>query len=110
MKTTVVNLYKEPYDISIMRPNPFGNPFYLKNTNDEIERIECVLKFVAYFSRHPLLQEKALRDLPGKRLGCCCKPKLCHGDPIARFVNGETLKSIEADLKKQLQNLESNRI
>jgi hypothetical protein len=28
-----------------------------------------------------------LLELDGKRLGCFCKPKLCHGDIIVAAVN-----------------------
>jgi hypothetical protein len=34
------------------------------------------------------LKARAVRELRGKVLGCYCKPKRCHGDIIAEYVNG----------------------
>jgi len=29
----------------------------------------------------------SLHELKGKRLGCFCKPKLCHGDVLVELIN-----------------------
>jgi hypothetical protein len=38
----------------------------------------------------PELIERARRELKGKRLGCYCAPKPCHGDVLARVAEGGT--------------------
>ncbi len=94
-ETTVVNLYKEPYDVYIGRAGKgkdgyFGNPFSLPAGADDVARLRCLEDFTKYLIerwkkddtfRHRLL------ELRGKRLGCFCKPKTCHGDVIADFVD-----------------------
>lgn len=40
-----------------------------------------------------IITSMELRNLAGKKLGCCCKPKPCHGDIIVKtfveFTNGK---------------------
>jgi Domain of unknown function (DUF4326) len=43
-------------------------------------------KFRAYGISHGL-HIRARTELKGKVLGCCCKPKLCHGDVLAEWAN-----------------------
>lgn len=91
--TTVVNLRREFYEIYIGRAGKgkdgyFGNPFRL--TPDDraavleryktwfLERVRTDREF-----RHKVL------SLRGKRLGCFCKPALCHGDVIAAWVDSQ---------------------
>ena len=84
MTTTVVNQYKESCDMSIMRPGPWGNQYIIGRDGT---REEVVAKF-----KHDLDHGQTQRDiwrranlyyLKDKRLGCCCKPKVCHGDGLA---------------------------
>jgi len=84
-KTTVVNLRKEPYDIYIGRGSVYGNPFYIGKDGT---RKEVVIKYYKWLigkivipNRKPP-SRKDLKKLIGKRLGCFCKPKLCHGDVL----------------------------
>lgn len=90
--TTVVNLRKEPYDVYIGRAGKgkdgyFGNPFTL---DLGMTREEVMAEYREYFpkklARDPEFKRRIL-DLAGKRLGCFCKPELCHGDVIAEYVN-----------------------
>lgn len=94
MKTTVVNIYKEPYDVYIGRAGKgqdgyFGNPFPLRNV-DLAARKECLDEYRKYFYErlrtNPEFKRRVL-ELKGKRLGCFCKPQLCHGDVIAEYLN-----------------------
>jgi hypothetical protein len=39
------------------------------------------------FMADPEMQKRAVAELSGKTLGCYCKPKACHGDVLAAFVN-----------------------
>lgn len=87
-RTVVVNRHVEPFDVYIGRGTPFGNPYHLKSErerdaaialyrNDFLQRIQDDPSFKA--------QVEALR---GKRLGCSCKPKRCHGDVIVAYLEG----------------------
>lgn len=83
--TTVVNKKTDDYDILIQRGTKWGNPFIIVDSrNDAID------KFKPYFMnkiRSGEISISDLRELYGKRLGCSCKPKRCHGDYIAECVN-----------------------
>ena len=94
MKTTVVNIKtckdfgKEENDVYIGRrccgfgQSIWANPFYMKNEN---ERGLVIEKYKKYLYESGLINKIYL--LKGKRLGCWCKPKVCHGDILAELVN-----------------------
>jgi hypothetical protein len=87
-RTRAVNMRDEAYDVYIGRPReglegPFGNPFRagpaLKRFREYfLDRVERDTDFRT--------QVLALR---GKRLGCYCKPKPCHGDIIAEWIDSQ---------------------
>ena len=88
-KTTVVNLNRKPYDVYIGRPGKgqsgdFGNPFPGNN------RAKSIIQFKEYFHKRlkadPEFRAK-VHGLHGKTLGCFCKPRSCHGDVIAEYLN-----------------------
>ncbi len=88
-KSTVVNLYKNEYDVYIGRAGHerdgyFGNPYH------ELSRTENVQLYREHFHKR-LKQDrgfaKRVEELRGKRLGCFCKPQPCHGDVIVEYVN-----------------------
>ena len=90
--TKVVNIYKEPYDVYIGRAGKgkdgyFGNPFPMFHENG---RNIVILKYENWFKERiksdPEFKAKVLA-LKGKTLGCFCKPKACHGDVIAKWVD-----------------------
>ncbi len=86
VETKVVNLKEESYDIRIDRSSKFGNPFHVGRDGSRIEVIEKFslwIKGEAYThfkQRERKLILKNLHQLGGKRLGCWCSPKPCHGD------------------------------
>lgn len=86
LKTRVVNIREERWDVYIGRPGPFGNPFVItaKTTREEVLR-----KFEIWF-RGKLAQDpewKAkVHQLKGKVLGCFCAPLRCHGHIIAEYL------------------------
>ena len=86
MKTRVVNLKKEPYDVYIGRGSPFGNPFVV---GLHISREVAITKFKQYFY-DKLETDWQFRNnvimLTGKILGCFCKPLACHGDVIVEYL------------------------
>src|SRR6266536_651714 len=92
MQTVVVNIYKEQFDAYIGRAGRgedgyFGNPSRMGNG---ISRDEAVKSFQKYFAERIEKDSEFKRRvlaLKGKRLGCFCKPKACHGDVIADWLN-----------------------
>ncbi|MEX2717500.1 MAG: DUF4326 domain-containing protein [Candidatus Sigynarchaeota archaeon] len=91
--TTVVNMKTSPYDVAIDRSSPFGNPFPLRN---ERERGAVLQRYREYFYRRVERDaefRERVRALRGKRLGCHCAPKPCHGMIIVEWL--------EADAKKR---------
>ena len=92
LETKVVNLYKESYDVYIGRASGngeslWGNPFPVEKEED---REESIRKYEVYIrekldsGKIPLFE---LRKLKGRRLGCFCKPKDCHGDVLVKLVS-----------------------
>lgn len=84
MSTRVVNRNVELYDVYIGRPSKWGNPFPLERDTPKL-RDECMNKYVNWIMQQDELIE-ALDELKGKRLGCYCKPKRCHGDFLVFLV------------------------
>lgn len=91
----VVHNKKEKYDVYIGRPSVFGNPFPLPPKATEEERIECAVKYEAWFRTQPALIKLAREKLKDKILGCWCAPKLCHGDIIFKIIAEEEEKEKE---------------
>lgn len=88
MQTLVVNLNKKRFDVYIGRPGLFGNPYEM---SEEADRKRVIDEFRKYFAERIKTDEefrKAVEALRGKVLGCYCKPKPCHGDVIAQYLNG----------------------
>lgn len=90
--TTVVNIHKEEYDVYIGRSGKsmngyFGNPY------GDGTREENINRFKEYFywrlENDPEYKQKIL-ELKGKKLGCFCVPKSCHGHVIADYLNNLT--------------------
>jgi hypothetical protein len=80
--TEVVNLRTSPYDVLIGRPSKWGNPFQIGRDGSR----ERVIKlYEVHIRRRPDLIA-ALPELVGKRLGCHCKPLVCHGDVLLKLL------------------------
>lgn len=91
-KCTVVNLRRDGYDVYIGRAGHgkngyFGNPFLVGRDGDRVEVLEKYKEYFYFKIRTDREFVKRLLKLKGKRLGCFCKPALCHGDIIAKWVN-----------------------
>jgi hypothetical protein len=96
IKTTVVNVRSEPYDIYIGRANihlgegesEFHNPFKIDEESGTT-RARAIKQFRDYFytrlENEPEFKESVFK-LKGKRLGCWCKPNPCHGDVIVEYL------------------------
>jgi hypothetical protein len=94
----VVHCKKEPYDVYIGRPGPWGNPFshkygtaakYLVETRED-----AVAEYEKWLMSQPDLVAKVKRELKGKVLGCWCDPLLCHGHVLARIANEEENENV----------------
>ena len=90
MKTSVVNMRKEPYDIYVGRGSKWGNPFsHREGTKANFvvkSRSEAIKKYEEYLLSNDELMN-SLHELKGKILGCWCKPKSCHGDILANYAD-----------------------
>ena len=88
MKTRVVHINKEPWDVRIDRSTIWGNPFILGRDGTRAEVIE---KYRQLVLSKPRFVEQIRKELKGKVLACWCKPKACHGDVLAEIANQEDL-------------------
>ncbi len=86
--TRVVHCKREPYDVYIGRPSIWGNPFKLRRGATETERVDCIARYREWLLGKPHLLAR-LPELRGKRLGCFCAPKRCHGDVLARLADAD---------------------
>ena len=82
-QTKVVNVNRDQYDVYIGRGSIWGNPFRI---GVDGTRKEVIDKYRVYLENNDELLYH-LEELRGKRLGCYCKPKDCHGDMIVNELN-----------------------
>ncbi len=91
--TTVVHNLQEEFDVYIGREVPehdlagskWGNPFVMADDSDA-ERERAIADYRAWIIEQPELMA-SLDELRGKRLGCWCAPKGCHGDVLAELAD-----------------------
>jgi hypothetical protein len=107
VKTTVVHVNRDAFDVYVGRPMRFrpdlrasgwGNPFTPGRDGDAIGQ------FREWVQRQPKLMAR-LGELRGKRLGCWCAPKgglpgnlhgrVCHGEILAALADALPPPSIE---------------
>ena len=84
--TKVVNKRVEPFDVYIGRGSKWGNPFVMRNEADRARVIEAYRKFLWQEIKAGRISKDELLALDGKRLGCFCAPKPCHGDVIVAAI------------------------
>lgn len=96
MNTTVVNIHRSQYDVYIGRKGHghdgyFGNPY--SGIRDGGRERAIALYREYFLKRLRIDPEFAARveKLRGKRLGCFCAPKNCHGNIIANYLNKSEL-------------------
>lgn len=80
---TVVNKKVDDFDVYIGRGSRWGNPYKGKNRDLNIRNYEQYLWKKIETGE---IKESELLALDGKRLGCFCKPKRCHGDIIVNAM------------------------
>lgn len=72
--------------IPIERGTEWGNPF---RTGTHGTRAEVIAKFREWVLGQPEMVARVQRELRGKDLVCCCKPKPCHGDILLEIANSD---------------------
>lgn len=80
-ETVVVHCKRDAYDVYIGRGSKWGNPFRIGVHGD---RIEVIRKYEDWIYGNQELLD-SLHELRGKRLGCYCAPKPCHGDILVEL-------------------------
>lgn len=90
--TSVVHCKRDRYDVYIGRPSRWGNPIKLQREDDR-ERV--LAQYIEYLEGRPDLVESARLELQGKRLGCWCAPRLCHGHVLAALADGAALEELK---------------
>lgn len=89
--TTVVNKRHGGYDVYIGRGSKWGNPFVIGKDGN---RATVIRKYREWIMAQPQLLN-SLHELKGKRLGCFCAPKACHGDVLKELADaGVTAQSV----------------
>ena len=94
--TRVINIKNEPqykefkstnnYEY-IGRGSYWGNPHSMYEKGASREEVIRKFKYDFDFDKFPYIKKTEVYKLSGKRLGCFCKPAICHGDVLADFLN-----------------------
>jgi len=92
--TEVVNGNEEECDVWVDRRSRFGNPFKIEDFTDEFSSKRArrlVVELYAQWFLHKVAADEefkeAVEELELKKLGCHCKPKDCHADVIATYLD-----------------------
>ena len=97
LMTRVVNIVSNLWDVYIGRAGQgldgyFSNPFGGMTGKTHAARTAAIDLFTEYFlarvEKDAEFRRRVLA-LRGKTLGCFCKPKACHGDVIARWIDAQ---------------------
>jgi len=91
-QTTVVHNLRDDFDVYIGREVPehglpaskWGNPFVMEDESDA-ERERAIAAYREWVVQQPELMG-SLEELRGRRLGCWCAPKRCHGDVLVELI------------------------
>lgn len=92
IETTVVHNLHDDFDVYIGREVPehgltgskWGNPFVMADESDG-ERDRALAAYREWILTQPELMA-SLEELRGRRLGCWCAPKRCHGDVLVELL------------------------
>lgn len=93
LMTTIVHCRRQSYDVYIGRGSPWGNPFTHLRLNDTLASVQVATReeAIARYEEWVIMQADLMTDLPnlrGLRLGCHCRPLICHGDVLVKLLNG----------------------
>jgi hypothetical protein len=92
VETSVVHNLHDEFDVYIGRDMPehgirgskWGNPFIILDESDG-ERERVIDAYRDWIVAQPDLMG-SLEELRGKRLGCWCAPRHCHGDVLVELL------------------------
>lgn len=79
----VVHTRSEKVDVNIGRGSAYDNPFLTADAGDR-----GAVRFREWLKEQPELLRLARQVLPGKRIGCFCESRPCHGDVYAEIAAG----------------------
>ena len=79
----VVHCKRDEFDVYIGRGSKWGNPYIIGRDGTREEVIDKYRTYIV-MRRKDLINE--LEELKGKRLGCWCAPKPCHGDVLITLI------------------------
>ena len=94
--TRVVNIKKELQFSNIKstvdyeyigRGSYWGNPHSMYEEGESKEEVIRKFKYDFDYEKFPNKDKSEVHNLSGKRLGCFCKPGICHGDVLADYLN-----------------------
>lgn len=71
----------------IGRGSYWGNPYSMYEEGDDREEVIRKYKYDFDYEKFPNKEKSEVYKLAGKRLGCFCKPQVCHGDILAEYLN-----------------------
>ncbi|WP_254125596.1 DUF4326 domain-containing protein [Amycolatopsis sp. CA-230715] len=80
-----MNKRTDAFDLYIGRGSVWGNPYRLPQHHTDADRARVIEQYERYLLRSPKLMAR-LPELYGKRLGCFCAPRPCHGDVLKRYA------------------------
>ena len=80
---TVVNIRKQEYDIYIGLGSIWGNKFRESETRSSA--IRAYERRMRSFLESDPSWRVELKALAGKRIGCHCAPRPCHGDVLVKL-------------------------
>jgi hypothetical protein len=103
-KTTVVNINTSAYEVYIGRTGHgmdgyFGNPIrfdykcpickqvHVDTEQGRFDLLQCYKKYFWKRLHCDFAFYERVKKLKGKRLGCFCAPKPCHGDVIKAWLD-----------------------
>jgi hypothetical protein len=93
MSATVVNVCKDAFDVYIGRDSKrfgaggkFANPFWMRDESQREKVIEDFRRYLWEEIKTGKITKEELLALDGKRLGCYCHPKKCHGDVLVAAI------------------------
>ena len=74
--------------VCIERTTEWGNPF---REGPDRNREQSIADFRKWAWGNAEYIARVQRELRGKDLVCCCKPKACHGDVLLEIANADSL-------------------
>ncbi|MEH6626595.1 MAG: DUF4326 domain-containing protein [Motiliproteus sp.] len=94
--TRVVNIKRDEQFIGLEstkgyeyvgRGSYWGNPYSMYEEGEDRDEVIRKYKYDFDYEKFPNKEKCQVYRLAGKRLGCFCKPQVCHADVLADFLN-----------------------